>query len=189
MFIAIYGVNNIGKSTHAKRLASNLEKAGRKVKYVKYPVYGIETGKRLNKILRGGEQKVSEEELQQLFVDNRIEFEPTLKSWIKEGYDVVAEDYVGTGIGWGLAKGLDLELLERINEDLLKADFTLLIDGERAKSAVESGHIHEEHDDLIKRARDSFLLLADRYEWEVVPLQDEKDDTEKLVWETVEKYM
>ena len=62
--ITIYGINNIGKSTHAKLIVERLKQNGYKAFYVKYPVYNMEpTGVFLNEVLRGeGGQKISEDE-------------------------------------------------------------------------------------------------------------------------------
>ena len=103
MFITLYGINNIGKTTHTVRLVKRLKKAGYDAVRIKYPVYDVHpSGDFLNKVLRSGEsQMLSEEELQLWFVLNRTQFQPILKGWLDAGKIVVAEDYTGTGIAWG----------------------------------------------------------------------------------------
>ena len=60
-FIVFYGINSLGKSTQAEILIDRLEKNGRKAEYLKYPVYELQTGKEINKVLRNHEkQKLSE---------------------------------------------------------------------------------------------------------------------------------
>ena len=94
--ITIYGVNNMGKSTHAEKLVKRLQEEGHKVHYVKYPVYDIgPTGPFLNSVLRGGVQNISEDELQLWFILNRYQYQEELKRLLREGHIVVAEDYVG----------------------------------------------------------------------------------------------
>jgi dTMP kinase len=187
LFIAIYGVNNIGKSTHAKLLTKRLQKEGFKPFYLKYPVYDLEpTGPAINAILRGEKkQRVSETELQTLFMQNRRDYEPTLKKLIEEGHIIVAEDYTGTGIAWGTAKGLDLEYMERLNEGLLKEDLAILISGKRDIRAKEKNHIHESDDALVTKVGAILAELGDRYGWKTVMLQSRIEDTAKLVWEAV----
>ena len=59
-FITFYGINNIGKSTHARILYDRLKELGYDPIYLKYPVYDMEpSGPYLNKILREGTQHVS----------------------------------------------------------------------------------------------------------------------------------
>jgi dTMP kinase len=189
-FIAFYGVNGIGKTTHAKKFARHLKKDGYDPVYIKYPIYGLEpTGPYLNKILRGSKkQAVSEEELQLWFVLNRHQYMPKLKKMLEKGQTVVAEDYIGTGIAWGMTKGASEDWLQEINKYLLRPDLSLLIDGEPDKNSKEKVHIHETRDTLVKKARESHLRLAEKYAWFKVQLQEKQDDTAALIWETVTEY-
>lgn len=188
-FITFYGINNIGKSTHARILVDRLKKEGYEPVYLKFPIYDLEpSGPYLNKILRDETQKISEEELQLWFTINRHQFEPELKKMLMEGKTVIAEDYIGTGLAWGMAKGADEEWLENINKYLLRSDLAILIDGEREKMAIEKGHIHETNDVLMRRSRETHLYIANKYAWHLIKLQQRKEDTAKLVWETVTEY-
>lgn len=190
-FITFYGINNIGKSTHAKRLVERLIDEGRKAKYLKYPIYDLEpTGPFLNNVLRGeGGQKISEDELQLWFVMNRYQFQPELERMLDEDNIVVAEDYSGTGIAWGVAKGLEKNWLEEINKFLVKEDFSILFEGKRDISAMEEGHVHEENEKLIQKCIKTHSHLADKYGWKKLQIQPEQDDTAKLVWEMVEEFL
>lgn len=191
MLITLYGINNIGKSTHALRLVERLRADGYDAVYIKFPVYDVEpTGVFLNGFLRSGHaQSISEEELQTWFTLNRYQFEPTLKGWLSEGKIVVAEDYTGTGIAWGTIKGADTEWLETLNHYLLKEDLAILLDGERHESAKEAGHLHEDNELFMKRARGVHLNLAERYKWTVVPVQDTREATEELLWAAVRLHL
>lgn len=190
MFITVYGVNNIGKTTHTKRLAKRLQEEGHDVIRVKFPVYDVHpSGDFLHKILRAGGQTISEEELQLWFVINRYQFQPTLKKWLNEGKTVVAEDYVGTGIAWGTTKGLSKEWLEELNKFLIQEDLAILIDGEREKRSIEEGHIHEEKHDLIASCRKILLELAEKHAWKTIPLQPKKYETAELIWKEVAPHL
>ena len=143
MFIALYGINNIGKTYHAKRLVKYFKKIGKKAVYIKYPIYGLKpTGPFLDKILRKqGKQKMSEEELQLWFTLNRYQFQPRLKKLLERDYIVVAEDYSGTGIVWGMAKSRNpakmRKEIEAMNKFLVQPDMAILLDGKR-KNRLES---------------------------------------------------
>lgn len=188
-FITFYGINNIGKSTHARILVDRLKKEGFDPMYIKYPIYDQDpSGPYLNKLIRKGQQDVTEEELQLWFTINRHQYEKTLKSLLMNGKTIIAEDYIGTGIAWGITKGANEEWLEQINKYLLRSDMAILIDGERAVQAIEKVHIHETNDQLMRKARAAHLDLAKKYAWYIIKLQEQKEDTAKLVWGAVKEF-
>lgn len=184
LFITIYGINNIGKTTHAKRLVERLKKLGKKAVYIKYPIYEVApSGHFLNSILRSGKkQKISEYELQMWFVLNRFQFEPTLKKMLSRGKIVVAEDYTGTGIAWGTAKGANQRELENMNAFLVQEDFTIFLDGERKLSSQEKGHIHESNAAVSAKCQLVFRGLAKKYSWHTVKVAKDKDITAARIW-------
>lgn len=185
-FITLYGINNIGKSTQAKLLVERLESEGYKAKYVKYPVYDLApSGPFLDKILRGGEQKISERELQMWFILNRYQFEPQLRAWLDDGYIVVAEDYIGTGIAWGSAKGLDRKWLSQANDELLGEDLAILMEGKRYNQAFEEGHVHEQNEELIEKCRLQFRELADANGWRRFEVFEGIQETAEALWTEV----
>lgn len=186
-FITIYGINNIGKTTHCKLLLERLIANGNKAKYVKYPIYDLEpTGPFLNRTLRNsGGQKISEDELQLWFILNRYQFQPTLMQWLDEGYIVVAEDYIGTGIAWGTAKGLERQWLTQANKHLLKEDFAILLEGERDLRAKEKNHLHEENEELIEKCRQEFEILAEKNSWMRLNLKEKIEDSAEIIWQAV----
>lgn len=191
MLITFYGVNNIGKSTQAKMLVDTLNTLGYKAIYLKYPIYNIEpTGSYINQILRNpAGQSVSEQELQMWFALNRFQFEPQLKKYLDQNYIVIAEDYTATSLAWGSAKGADLSWLEEINKPLLNEDFAILITGERSKSSIEDGHIHESNNELIHKVSQKLLELATVHNWQVVQRQQRLEDTQKLIFDIVKNHI
>jgi thymidylate kinase len=191
MLITLYGINNIGKTTHSERLVKTLNERGHEAIRVKYPVYDVHpSGDYLNRVLRTGiGSAITEEEFQLWFVINRYQFQPTLEKWLAEGKIVVAEDYVGTGIAWGTTKGCSTDWLENLNKHLLKEDLSILMDGERHVKATEAGHLHEEDHDLVDRCRAVHLELGEKYGWNKVSVQPSKDETFDLIWQQVAPHL
>ena len=136
----------------------------------------------MNKYLRGEiKDSISEEELQMWFTLNRYQFEPTLKKLLSEGYIVVAEDYIGTGIAWGVAKGASLAWLEDLNKFLIREDLAILLEGERFKEAVEEGT----NEDFMRKSREVHLMLGEKYGWKKVLVTGGIDETAEKVWDQV----
>jgi len=189
LFIVIYGINNIGKSTQAEMLVSAIEKSGLKVEHLKYPIYDLTpTGPKINEILRSGKkQEISEEEFQGLYTQNRLDYQPQLIKKIDEGVNIIAECYTGTGLAWGWTKGADLERLIEINKGLLEPDIAILLDGDRFLAGKEASHQHETNDDWLEQCRKNFLELAARFGWEVVDANQTVEEVQRDILDIIEK--
>lgn len=191
-FITLYGINNIGKSTQAQILTERLINAGYDAEFLKYPNYSVEpSGKFLDSVLRSGSnvQKIPEDELQMWFVLNRYQFQPEIGKKLSEGKILIAEDYTGTGIAWGTAKGLDRGWLENLNKNLIKEDLAIMLYGQRHVAAKEPSHIHEQNDALIEKCRLVHEDLAKRYGWRKVEVQEKVTDTADLLFDLVSRFL
>lgn len=185
-FIVLYGANNIGKSTQVQYLAKNLLNRGMQVLVVKYPIYALRpTGPLINDVLRRG-KKMDQLELQKIFAQNRRDFEPTLKFILEVGIHVIAEDYLGTGIAWGMVRGLKKETLLEINRDLLEPDISILMDGPRFRTHIEKGHLNEDVAEKIwLRSREVHRELAKELGWRVISSRGSREEVERRIWEMV----
>jgi dTMP kinase len=121
-FIVLYGINNLGKTTQAKLLVEKLNSAGLKAEYLKYPIYGLEpSGVLLNNYLReGNKYNLAPREAQIIYALNRTQYEKELLNKLENGITIIAEDYAGTGLAWGMAAGVDENFLKDINRNGFK---------------------------------------------------------------------
>lgn len=187
-FITIYGINGIGKTTQVELLVKFLKEKGLKVSRLKYPIYDLEPeGPFIHKYLREPEFRAKNpqttNELQEKYAENRRRYEKTLKERLEEGEWIVAEDYVGTGLAWGLTWGGDLEYLEKINEDLYPADISILMHGNRFETAIEKGHRNEGAEERIQICKNFHFLLAERYDWKIVNANQEVEEVSEEIKE------
>lgn len=169
--IVIYGINNIGKSTQAKMLAENIIiKMSKQAEYLKYPVYTLEpSGPLISDYLKQGNQyQLTGREFQLLQVLNRQQNEPNLKAKINAGAWVIAEDYIGTGIAWGMAQGISKEFLYKINSNLLSENLGILLDGQPFDEQIEKTNIHETDPALIQKAAAAFREIAPDFGWQII---------------------
>ena len=188
--IVLYGVNNIGKTTQARKLISYLNSKKYKVHHFKIPVYNIKpTGPIINKILRSKKQEISEEEFQKLYAQNRKDYQPIVKEKLSKGYMVVAEDYVGTGLAWGWAKGAQLNYLKNINKGIIKENLAILLDGKRFIKSKEKIHIHETNSQLVQKARKTHLKLAKEYNWKVLDANETKENIFNNIKKEIDKLL
>lgn len=185
-FIVIYGPNNLGKSEQIARLSRGLQEVLiDDVVSVKYPIYDLPTGQRINRELRG-QRTMTDLDLQREFAANRRTFEPDLKAMLGSGTWVIAEDYKHTGIAWGIVNGIPREQMEEINNGLLDPDLTILLDGERYTSGIERGHRYEDGGNW-NEARRVHLELANDLGWEIVNANQLPECVAEDIWDIVSK--
>lgn len=178
-------MNNLGKTTMVNGLIEFLNKKNKNAVYLKYPIYNLEpTGPRINKYLReGNPEKLTPRTVQEIYVRNRKDFEPELKRMLDDGKVIISEDYVGTGIAWGMIGGASLEEIEKLNEGLMESDLAILLDGERFIDGVEKGHAHESLGEKWDKGRQIHLDLAMRYNWKTANANQTR---EKVLEEVIE---
>jgi thymidylate kinase len=165
--IVIYGANNLGKTAQMNKLEELWQELERPYVRLKYPIYDLEpTGPLINSVLREG-VVMSDEELQGVYAQNRMDFQAQVEWYLKNHVDVLAEDYVGTGLAWGLTRGVPRETLDNLNRGLLRPNIEILLDGERLSSGIEKQHRFEQGDDWEKN-RQIHRELACEFGWKVV---------------------
>lgn len=186
-FIALLGVNNIGKSTQAQMLAGRVWHEGLHAELTKYPAYDIRpSGPMLNAYLRqGNPDQLSAREFQMLQVLNRTHRESAIQVWLEGGRYVIAEDYTGTGIAWGIGTGMEKNFLLNLNSHLLKEDITILLDGEPFSQGEEAEHKHENDRDLIAHVRDIHRNLALEFGWKMVNANRPASEVHEEIWRHV----
>ncbi len=165
LFIALYGPDGTGKSKLMNLVEERLRERGVLVRALRYPIYDLKpTGAKLDEILHKKKLHLPEDEMQKLFAQNRKDFESTLRSWLDSGVTVVAENYKGTGMVWGVLRGLGIEQMEEINKDSMNPDIAVFIDGPMKEESHPLDHPYGDEEEWY-RARKMYLQMADRYGW------------------------
>jgi thymidylate kinase len=168
--IVFYGTNNLGKSTQAKILVDKLNSLNFLTEYLKYPLYDLApSGKLLNDYLRNNNpHQLTAREAQIIYTLNRTQYQNELIKKLDSGINIIAEDYTGTGIAWGVGAEIEQNFLEEINNHLIKEDLAILFDGERFKNSIENNHKHEKDEEFSKRVRQIHLELGKKFNWEKI---------------------
>jgi thymidylate kinase/dUTPase len=183
-FIVLYGMNNLGKSTQASLLVDNLNKNGYRAEHVKYPIYDLlPTGQIINEYLRDGNPYLlTPREVQIIFALNRQHFEHDLKEKLKAGINIIAECYVGTGLAWGTASGVDEIFLKHLNSHLLKEDLAFFFDGRRFLESTEMKHRFENNYLLSEKTEKIYKRLATEFGWVRVDANEPIREIEKKLY-------
>jgi thymidylate kinase len=181
-FIVLYGANNLGKSTQAKMLVENLIiKLSKEAEYLKYAVYSLEpSGSLINGYLRhNNPNEFTTREFQLLQVLNRTQYEPKLKEKLDKGTWVIAEDYVGTGIAWGMVNGIDKSLLYQMNSHLLKENLGILFEGEPFIDNSDSKNAHEQSPATLAKVNEAFKEISRDFGWFTVNANRPKEEIQE----------
>lgn len=183
--ITIYGINNLGKSTQAKLLVGRINQESSKCEYLKYPLYDLEpSGLILNGYLRNNNPHgLSAREFQIIQILNRTQFQPTLKQKLESGINIVAEDYVATGIAWGVGAGVDIKFLEDLNSHLIKPDLSFYFYGNRFLDSVEENHKHETNNVLTQKVKKAHDVLAKEFGWIKINANQNIQQIRKQIWD------
>jgi dTMP kinase len=126
-FIVIEGLDGSGQSTQAGLLRDFLIREGFEVILTKEPTLNSEAGKKIRKIL-DKELGVNPKELQELFTQDRKEhLENKILPALREGKVVISDRYFFSTFAYGVADGLDLDWLIKINNEFLLPDLTFIL--------------------------------------------------------------
>lgn len=185
--IVLYGINNLGKSTQAKLLVEKLQEEGYASEYLKYPVYDIvPSGPFLNSYLRESNPwSLSPREAQIIYALNRAQYEPVLLEKLRAGTIVVAEDYWGTGVAWGVGAGVPLDFMLELNSFVYREDIAVLFEGTRFSSGFEQEHLHETNNELMNKVDEVLHDLGKTHDWRLVNANGSIEEVQNSVWEIV----
>lgn len=193
VFITFEGGDGCGKSTQAARLTDRLRRAGVDVVEAREPG-GTPAGDRIRSLLldpaMAGLDSLAELLLYEASRAQHVSavIEPALAA----GRVVVCDRFADSSLAYqGYARGLDLEMVERLNDIAtrgLAPDLTLLLDVDPAEGvsrATNSGADRLEREALAfhQRVRDGFAQIARRDPARVhrVPAGS-SDEVEAIVW-------
>jgi len=126
-FIVIEGLDGSGKSTQMRLLKDYLEKKSISCKYLHFPRLeeGI-YGKLVARFLRGEMGPIDQVDpylVALIFAGDRTEAASQIRSWIDEGYLVIADRYVYSNIAFQCAKIEDREESDRLRDWILDFEF------------------------------------------------------------------
>jgi dTMP kinase len=127
IFICVEGLDGCGKTTQTKLLVKHLRKT-RSAIYTAEPSNG-EIGKLVKKCYLHAEKRRSIAVEALLFAADRLEhLKDEVLPALDEGKTVVSDRYVFSSLAYQGAAGLDLDWIEKINEQAVYPDLAIFID-------------------------------------------------------------
>lgn len=182
LFIAIEGVDAVGKRTQSSILKSWLRQERISTYVLSFPAYETKIGKEIRRFLLG-EASYPPQVRAMLYAANRWEMKSKLERTLARTDVTVVDRYSGSNFAYGISGGLQLDWLICLEAGLPKPDLTLLLDAPPAKISPRRGtkDSYERDADLQAKARSAYFELASRFGWTVIDANRGIEDTAKLV--------
>ena len=187
--MVIEGLDGAGKSTQVSKITEDLERKGRKVKFLHFPRYESSVyGELISSFLRGEMGTIDSVDprlVALIYAGDRADAAKTLREWIDAGYVVIVDRYVYSNIAYQCAKSNTKEQLrdwifslEYGYNGIPKPDLSIFLDvpfcftAERLTSArdgdCDRGYlegktdIHEASLTFQERVREEYIKAVDR---------------------------
>ncbi|MCH8801670.1 MAG: dTMP kinase [Chloroflexi bacterium] len=195
-FIVFEGGDGSGKSTQARSLLRRLRRRGIKVLHTREPG-GTPLGQSLRLLLKSGEAMTPMSELM-LFEAARAQLvQQVIRPFLDQGGVVIADRFTSSTMAYqGYGRGLDRELIERLNREAtggLEPDLTVLLDlpVETALARKGSGKGDNFDDapvDFHRKIRRGYSALAasDPEGWLVLDGQRPPEELGREIWAKVQ---
>jgi len=184
--IALEGIDQAGKLTQSRMLASRLRREGYSVSVLSFPDYSSPIGRKIRSYLAGDVS--CPEAIHMLYSANRWERAEAIFSLVRQGRVVIVDRYIPSNLAYGHARGLALDWLLNLDRGLPKPSAVVVIDVRPRTSLMRKRtrrDIHERDLTFLEKVRRNYLRLSRRFGWRVVrgerPTEDVLEEIHRYV--------
>ncbi len=188
-FIAVEGIDAVGKKTQTFILKSWLNSRGLTTQTYSFPAYDTVLGGEIRKFL-AGTASYPQQARAMLYAANRWEKAIELERLLSTNDVLIVNRYTGSNYAYGTSNGLELDWLVNLEAGLPQPDLTIVLDAPPVKIAPRRGErkdTYERNLELQEKVRSAYLTLAKKFGWVVVNAEGGVDETGRLVKAAVSK--
>ena len=187
--ITLEGIDQSGKRTQTRLLASQLRRKGATVSTVSFPIYRSPSGREIQRFLEG-RRKDPPEALHMLYSLNRWENREVITRLIENTDFVIADRYYPSNLAYGVSRGLKLSWLQGLDRGLPSTSLVIVLDVPVPASFARKPRgrdAHERNRRLLLKVRRSYRTLAERLGWKIVDATRPIEEVRQTVWRIVSK--
>ena len=191
MIITFEGGDQAGKKTQSAMLQRKLRSAKIKTKLFSFPDYSTPIGKEINRYLHG-KRKYPAQVIHCLLAANRWERASDVKEAQEKNSVVIMNRYRESNLVYGLANGLKLDWLEKLDEGLPKSDLVVVLDVPQKESFArkkQNRDKFEKNRQFSNKISQGYRKLAKKKRWRIVNASQSKIDVHNDVMKIVAKKM
>lgn len=188
--IVIEGLDRTGKTTQTERLLSRLSSLNIPHKLCKFPQRETEIGKLINTYLTDKDFKLSDEAAHLLFSANRWELVDQIIDDLNNGYLIILDRYVYSGVAYSSAKGLDFNWCLNPDKGLPKPDLAIFLKFKNSGNNSDRDGFGDERYEVVEfqeKVKIMFENFANNKEWKPLFVDGLNiEQVETKIWEVVE---
>ena len=191
MIITFEGGDQAGKKTQSAMLQKRLRSAKIKIKLFSFPDYSTPIGKEINRYLHG-KRKYPAQVIHCLLAANRWEKAAESKKAQEKNAVVIMNRYRESNLVYGLANGLKLDWLEKLDEGLPKSDLVIILDVQQKESFArkkQNRDKFEKDKQFYSKISQGYKRLAKKKRWRIVNASQSKTEVHDDVMRIVTKKM
>ena len=191
MIITFEGGDQAGKKTQSAMLQKRLRSAKIKIKLFSFPDYSTPIGKEINRYLHG-KRKYPAQVIHCLLAANRWEKAAEIKKAQEKNSVVIMNRYRESNLVYGLANGLKLDWLEKLDEGLPKSDLVIILDVQQKESFArkkQNRDKFEKDKQFYSKISQGYKRLAKKKRWRIVNASQSKTVVHDYVMRIVTKKM
>jgi dTMP kinase len=186
--IVIEGTDKAGKSSQSRMLAEALKVSGKICVILDFPDYTTPIGMEIKAFLEGKRDYLPEVK-HLLFSANRWEKKKEIESMLENGTIIVMNRYWQSNLVYGVANGMDINWLLRLDKGLPKEDIMLVILVNPSISAkrAEMQDAFESDIQLAASAYKNYLKFAKQYRWKIIDGSKSKEQVHQEIMKIIRK--
>jgi dTMP kinase len=186
--IVIEGTDKAGKTSQSRMLAESLKVSGKVCVILDFPDYTTPIGMEIKAFLEGKRDYLPEVK-HLLFSANRWEKKKEIESMLENGTIIVMNRYWQSNVVYGVANGMDINWLLRLDKGLPKEDIVLVILVNPSISAKRSEmqDAFESDPQLAAKAYKNYLKFAKQYRWKVIDGSKSKEQVHQEITKIIRK--